>query len=376
MGTRTLVYDLLAAGALDLPGAEHLNDPPPPLPAGVDLRDRVEGMLLGLAVGDALGRPSEGLTPTRRRERFGEIRDYLPVERAGNRCVGLPSDDSQLAFWTLEHLLEHDGILPDRLAETFATGPIRGIGQSMLRFVVALKRGRSWVEAAQPSAGNGALMRIAPVVVPHLHRPSSALWSDTVILARLSHDDAASTASCLAFVRLLWTLLGSELPFPRGEWLRVFLEEMRRKEGDGTRYRTRTPNLVHDGPVWRFAAEQVERALEEDLPAVHACNRWHSGAYLLETVPSVLYLLVRHGDDPEEAIVRAVNDTKDNDTVAAIVRAAVGALHGRRALPNRWIEGLSGRTREDDDGRIFELIGEALARWIDGWAPDPVPPAV
>ena len=68
---------------------------------------------------------------------------------------------------------------------------------------------------------------------------------------------------------------------------------------------------------------------------------------------------MRHGDDPEEAIVRAVNDTKDNDTVGAIVGAAVGALHGVDALPGRWRGGLLGRTREDDDGRVFEVVREA-----------------
>ena len=44
------------------------------------------------------------------------------------------------------------------------------------------------------------------------------------------------------------------------------------------------------------------------------------------------------GSNPEEAIVRAVNDTLDNDTVAAIVRAAVGALHGRASLPRRSMD--------------------------------------
>jgi len=56
----------------------------------------------------------------------------------------------------------------------------------------------------------------------------------------------------------------------------------------------------------------------------------------------VLLILSRHAGDPEEAIVRAVNDTRDNDTVAAIVGAAVGALHGRGKLPRRWVEGLAG----------------------------------
>ncbi len=83
----------------------------------------------------------------------------------------------------------------------------------------------------------------------------------------------------------------------------------------------------------------------------------------METVPSVLYVLMRHGHDPEEAMVRAVNDTYDNDTVAAIVGAAVGALHGKSKLPERWITRLSGRTTDSDDGKVFQLLDEAKRLW-------------
>jgi len=94
-----------------------------------------------------------------------------------------------------------------------------------------------------------------------------------------------------------------------------------------------------------------------------ASNQFWSGPYLLETVPSVLWILERHGHDPEEAIVRAVTDTFDNDTIAAIVGAAVGAVHGASRLPQRWREGLSGRTGLRDDGRIGELIETARTRF-------------
>ena len=100
-----------------------------------------------------------------------------------------------------------------------------------------------------------------------------------------------------------------------------------------------------------------------DLTSLEACEEFQSGAYLVETVPCVLYLLMRHGHNPEEAIVRAVNDTRDNDTVAAIVGAAVGALHGVRALPARWVQGLTGRTMDHDGGRVFELLAQAQAKW-------------
>ena len=68
---------------------------------------------------------------------------------------------------------------------------------------------------------------------------------------------------------------------------------------------------------------------------------------------------MKHGQNMEEAIVSAVNDTNDNDTIAAIVGAAVGALHGKRAIPERWLKNLLGRTSYTDDGRVFELLRKA-----------------
>jgi len=70
--------------------------------------------------------------------------------------------------------------------------------------------------------------------------------------------------------------------------------------------------------------------------------------------------------DPGEAIVRAVNDCEDNDSVAALVDAVVGALHGERSLPERWRKGLLGRTRSRDDGHVHELIVDALGEFVMG----------
>jgi ADP-ribosylglycohydrolase len=109
-----------------------------------------------------------------------------------------------------------------------------------------------------------------------------------------------------------------------------------------------------------YLEAMLKEARRNDWTTGQACEHWASGAYLLETVPSALWILARHAHDPEEAIVRAVNDTHDNDTVAAIVGAAVGALHGRDALPASWQRGLLGRTNTNDDGRVFRLIEAAV----------------
>ena len=99
--------------------------------------------------------------------------------------------------------------------------------------------------------------------------------------------------------------------------------------------------------------------MQKKMIVLEACTWWGSGAYLFETVPSVLYILASHADNAEEAIVRAVNDTRDNDTIASIVGAAVGALHGLKGIPDRWIDGLTGRIRGNDDGEVFKLILKA-----------------
>jgi len=145
-------------------------------------------------------------------------------------------------------------------------------------------------------------------------------------------------------------------------WLDAFVTRARALEGEA-QLAPRRPGLAFRGPVWGLVDTEVRRALEEQLTVLDACDRGYSGAFLLETVPSALYILARHAREPEAAILSAVNDTKDNDTIAAIVGAAVGALHGRNALPTRWVKGLLGRTSESDDGRVFELIAQARKRW-------------
>jgi len=230
-------------------------------------------------------------------------------------------------------------------------------------FVSSARIGLPWNDAGVESAGNGALMRIAPVLIPHLREPSPALWADAALAGMITHNDAASIAACVAWTSILWRLLGMRETPAAGWWLDAYVETARPLEGPAV-YRSRSPHVgPYEGTVCDFLELQLPQAAAEGRSVREACDHWYSGAYLLESVPSVLYILMRHAGDPEEAIVRAVNDTWDNDTCAAIVGSAVGALHGREALPGRWLSGLLGRTRESDDGRVFELLTAAKKRF-------------
>jgi ADP-ribosylglycohydrolase len=322
---------------------------------------RVRGMLLGLAIGDALGNTTEGRLPHVRRSEHGEIRDYLPHRLAGGRRVGLASDDTQLAFALLQVLLDRGRPDPGALLDRFATTEVFGMGGTTSAALKAWRSGSPWTEAGQPSAGNGALMRIAPVLLPHLRGGGFGLWRDTIVATAVTHNDPMAIGASVAWVDLLFHLLHANSA-PEPSWiLDRWSSTVRAFEPDIV-YAPRGAAAVQ-APTWRAAQVDVRRAIDGGLPTLAALNRWHSGAYLLETVPTLLLLVARYADDPEEAVIRAVNDTKDNDTCAALVGAAMGALYGDRAWPGRWIEGLTGRLGVDDDGAVQGLIEAARRKF-------------
>jgi ADP-ribosylglycohydrolase len=355
-----LLQHLIATKQIHLGRGSIFSNTPESLGSGFEF-GRIEGMMLGLTIGDALGNTTESWLPGKRRACFGEIREYLPNHETGAR-KGLPSDDTQLAFWMLEQMLEDRGFIPERVAARFCQGRIYGIGSTVREFIRNYKKGIPWYRCGPKSAGNGALMRIAPMLIPHLRSANSELWVDTALSAMITHNDSGAIAACLAFINILWQLLHMEKE-PKPEWWpRTYVTVARELECSSYK-----PNggtcIGFQGPIWKLVEENVEEAYIKGLSVLEAGEIWYSGAFLLETVPCVLSILMRHANDPEEAIIRAVNDTKDNDTIAAIVGAAVGALHGRQKIPERWIAKLTGRTAEEDDGRVYELLAAAKRVW-------------
>ena len=147
-------------------------------------------------------------------------------------------------------------------------------------------------------------------------------------------------------------------PPPGDWWVEPYVEFASAIEGESVYTPRGGAYTDYSGSLWRFVNERVPEALRTGLTTRDACDRWYSGAYLIETVPGVLYICARHADAPEEAIVRAVNDTRDSDTVAAM-----GALHGEAQMPQRWREGLTGRTCPSDDGHVQALLDAARQRW-------------
>ncbi len=356
---RALLDWLLERGHIELADSPFLRMPPPA--HAIDW-SRVEGMLLGIAIGDSLGNTSEANNPHDRRAKLGEIRDYLPNKYADMRAqwVCLRTTRS-LPFARLPSLWQTGDLLPQSLAERF-------VGETDL-----WHRARPCAILLTPSTG---IRRHGKCRAgERRQRGAHAHCTRACPLCERSQCQPVGRhgAGCHADPQRYGLTSPHALPSP---------------PCCGTCWLWRSPPSRHGGvpALWRSSANW--KSIQSTCPArptcrnrTHtfsvwidkllgdpaldgmttraACDRWYSAAFLLETVPSALLILQRYAHDPEEAIVRAVNDTRDNDTIASIVGAAVGALHGTDALPARWRDGLLGRLSFDDDGALFTLIDEA-----------------
>ena len=77
-------------------------------------------------------------------------------------------------------------------------------------------------------------------------------------------------------------------------------------------------------------------AFTRGIPVVEACSNlgWGSSSFVLETMPSLVYVLMRHGDNFEEAVVKAANDTHElaahTREFRGVLTPITGALYDQR----------------------------------------------
>lgn len=142
---------------------------------------------------------------------------------------------------------------------------------------------------------------------------------------------------------------------PRPEWwIDEYVRVSAPIEDEMENYKSRV-GVDYCGSGHKFVNEYLRENIQS-MEISEFAEKVGSGAYLLETIPFVLFVLAKYSHNPEEALVKAVSYSKDSDTIGAIVGSALGALHGIEAFPDRWIRNLTGRLSYRDDGRVFKLI--------------------
>lgn len=291
-------------------------------------RSRAQGMLLGLACGDALGRPVEFQSPARIEREHGRVTEMLANGTHG-QPAGTITDDTEMALCIARSLVERGTFDPEDIAARFVDWKVSGpfdIGIMTANALQRIDRGESWDEAGPneweasqegSNAGNGSLMRCAPYAITYWDDPEELVRASRQSSA-ITHADPRCQWSCTLFNRTLANLLkGVDQPL---ETAVADLES----------------NLPDDV---REAIDPVVECLHGDRSDVQLAN----SGYVVTTLQAGLY----HGliaDTAKEAIVDAVMLGGDTDTIAAVTGAVAGARFGVGALPETWLETLSVRS--------------------------------
>lgn len=300
----------------------------------LDLINRYRGALVGLAVGDALGTTVEFKPPGS----FPPVQDITGGGPFG-LAPGEWTDDTSMALCLAESLIECSGFdVTDqmrryvrwwRYGHLSSNGRCFDIGNTVRAVLSAFERtGNPFSgSTASHTAGNGSLMRLAPVPLFFAHTPADAI-RHAADSSKTTHGAAEAVDACRLMAALIvGTLQGlnkEELLHPVLPHRPVDLAPAIAAIADGS-YKTRQP------PQIRGTGYVVE-SLEAALWAFH-----HSSSF-------------------EEGALKAVNLGDDADTTGAIYGQLAGAFYGADGIPERWIDLLAHRQIiEDFAHRLHDL---------------------
>jgi ADP-ribosylglycohydrolase len=300
-------------------------------------RDRAIGALTGLAVGDALGMPTQYLPRATVRERYGILDDFHPGPDDNNISRGRPAgqvtDDTDQAVILGELFVAGKGTVDprafgDRLLEWAermrATGSLDLLGPSTLRALRLVADGVPPEQAGRWGDTNGAAMRIAPVGIGVPSEPLPRLVDAVEEASLVTHHTGIAVAGASAIAAAVSSGIdGNPLP----DSLRHAVEAARL--GGRRGFYTAGANVA-DRIAWALDLVAGRRPAD----AIDVVYRLvGTGVATQEAVPAALALASLHPDDAWDAARHAASLGGDCDTIAAMCGAVVGAHAGTGSFP-------------------------------------------
>ncbi len=284
-----------------------------------DRWQRYAGALVGLAVGDALGAPVEGAAP----HSFAPVQDMRHDPESG-LAPGEWTDDTAMALCLAMSLIECGGSDPRDQMDRYlrwheegylsATGRSIGIGNTVFG---ALQRYR---EGGEPlggltdpfTAGNGSLMRLAPVPMAWAHDFGQCV-EHAALSSRTTHGATEAVDACRFYAGLIHGALNGE-----------------------SRERLLSPCYAPEPDYW------TAHPLAPAIDAIARGTYRHRSppdirgtAYVVESLEAALWAF-HNSDNFRDGALLAVNLGNDTDTTAAIYGQLAGAFYGLEAIPEQW----------------------------------------
>jgi ADP-ribosylglycohydrolase len=300
------------------------------------MADRALAAFRGLAVGDALGMPTQSMSRAEILADHGPITGLVAAGPRQRIAAGMPAgsitDDTEQAVLLADLLIEGSGtvepaVLADRLLAWERRMRERGsldlLGPSTKAALVRLGEGVPAEEAGRHGSTNGAAMRITPVGIA---ADASDLASFTDVVARTSaptHNTGLGIAAAAAVGAAVSAGVGGASLAEAVEVAVAAADEGGRRGhwvaggSVAARLRWALPYLAG------LRAEARDQALTEVIGTSVAAQ---------ESVVAALALAAL-GDDPWTTLCRAAGLGGDTDTIAAMAGAVLGATHGGGAWP-------------------------------------------
>ena len=310
--------------------------------------DRARGALYGLAIGDALGMPTQLLSRQQITARWGPLlTGFEPAPPGHPIAAGLPAgavtDDTEQAVLLARMLVKNRGVPgPDDWAAALIgweldmaeRGSLDLLGPSTKRALTAVLEGTPPAEAGLHGDTNGAAMRITPVGIAFPATPPptsnadtdnlSSLVDHTVAASLVTHNTSVALAGAAAVAAAVSAGVGgasvagatetgiaaARLASHRGHWI----------AGADVAARIRWAVGLAEDAAPDQAAELIGTLVGTSLATQ-------------ESVPAAFAVLSAIPDDPWRACLLAASLGGDTDTIAAMAGAIAGACHGQSAFP-------------------------------------------
>jgi ADP-ribosyl-[dinitrogen reductase] hydrolase len=291
-------------------------------------RERYKGCLLGLAIGDAVGTALE----FRRPGSFTPITDMIGGGPFGLK-PGQWTDDTSMALCLAESLIEKQGFDPTDQMQRYVrwwkeghlscTGECFDIGNAtctaLSRF---LHTGDALSGSTDPySAGNGSIMRLAPVPMFFAADPVRAIKL-AAASSRTTHGAVTAVDACRYFSGLIVGALAG-----------VGKEELLSDHFSPVKGYWKDHPLGSE--IDQIASGSFQR---KEPPEIQGTG------YVVRSLEAALWAFYKSGDFREGCLL-AANLGDDADTTAAVYGQLAGAFYGKSGIPQHWLDKLAMRDK-------------------------------
>lgn len=283
------------------------------------------GALYGLAIGDALGMPTQELDRAQAVRVLGSPPDFRDGPPENPISCGLKAgsvtDDTMQCVLMAKLLIDGGGLIEPRAfadaltaweREMARRGHIDLLGPSTKRALAALAGGEDPSVTGRAGTTSGAAMRITPIGIANAAEPLDRLLAAVIAADRVTHDTPIAHAGAAAVA----TVVSAGV--------------------DGKSLEQALPLAVRAAGTFGFGA-LFEQALSLDsIDAI--VEHIGTGVETAESVPAAFGVARLSRGDAWEACAMAAGLGGDADTIAAIAGAMVGACTGLSALPHDAVQ--------------------------------------